>query len=593
MNPATILVVEDNPTNLKLVSHLLEFEGHRMLQAVDAEAALAVVAHTRPDLILMDIALPGMDGLALTRKLKAAEETRDICIVALSAFAMKGDEEKALAAGCAGYITKPIDTRKLLGQVAAFLAPRAASTPREATRILVVDDNETDRKLLCAMLQAEGLETLQAADGEQALAVLGGQTIDAIISDILMPRMDGFNLSRVVNQSKRWRDLPFIFYTASFTSAEDEAFALQTGADGFLHKPAPLKAILDALRDATRQTASPHRATAEPVPELVTMKQFNEHLVRSLEDKNVALNQLTAELEREIVERTQAEREARGNLTLADRSRRTLLSVIEDQKEAEGKVRRLNAELEQRVRDRTAELEAANQELEAFSYSVSHDLRAPLRHLTGFAELLQKNDHAKLDDRARRHLTFISESAVRMGQLIDDLLAFSRSGRMEFRKVPVNLDALVEEVIQSMHPGTQGRRIVWQIAPLPAVHADANLLRAVLTNLLANALKFTQPRDEATIQMGCTENEHEHIFFIRDNGVGFDMRYVEKLFDVFQRLHSTEEFEGTGIGLANVRRIISRHGGRNWAESVLGEGATFYFSLPKSTEDNRPKRETT
>jgi len=310
------------------------------------------------------------------------------------------------------------------------------------------------------------------------------------------------------------------------------------------------------------------------------MKHYNDHLVRSLEEKNVALNQRTAELEREIVERSRAEREAGGNLTLADRSRRTLLGVIEDQREAEGKIRRLNAELEQRVRDRTAELQAANRELEAFSYSVSHDLRAPLRHLTGFAELLQKNDRAKLDDQARRHLTIISESAVRMGQLIDDLLAFSRAGRSELRHEPVNLDALVQEVIQGLHPDTQGRRIVWQIAPLPGVNADENLLRAALTNLFANALKFTQPRDEAKLQMGCTENESEHIFFIRDNGVGFDMQYVEKLFGVFQRLHAKEEFEGTGIGLANVRRIISRHGGRTWAESVLNEGATFYFSLP-------------
>ena len=250
-------------------------------------------------------------------------------------------------------------------------------------------------------------------------------------------------------------------------------------------------------------------------------------------------------------------------------------------KQAVAKVGQLNAELEQRVRDRSADLEVANQELEAFTYSVSHDLRAPLRHLTGFSELLQKNDRANLDDKARRHLTFISEAAVRMGKLIDDLLAFSKAGRTALRKGPVNLDALVREVITGLHPDTLGRRVIWQIDPLPCVSADAVLLHAVLTNLFSNALKFTRPRAEAQIQMGCTENEREYIFSISDNGVGFDMQYVDKLFGVFQRLHATEQFAGTGIGLANARRIIQRHGGRIRGASVLNAGATFNFSLPK------------
>ena len=262
---------------------------------------------------------------------------------------------------------------------------------------------------------------------------------------------------------------------------------------------------------------------------------------------------------------------------------------ISARKQAEAEIHKLNAELEQRVCDRTAELQASNQELEAFTYSVSHDLRAPLRHLTGYSELLQKNDRADLDEKARRHLTFISESAVQMGRLIDDLLAFSRAGRTELHKEPVNLDALVKEVINGLTPDTQGRRILWDLAPMPHANADPVLLRAVLTNLFSNALKFTRPRDEAKIQMGCTQNERETIFFIRDNGVGFDMKYVKKLFGVFQRLHSIEQFEGTGIGLANVRRIIQRHGGRTWVESVLNEGATFYFSLPKLTKNMERK----
>jgi signal transduction histidine kinase len=236
---------------------------------------------------------------------------------------------------------------------------------------------------------------------------------------------------------------------------------------------------------------------------------------------------------------------------------------------------------EEKLSQLNAELQTANQELESFSYSVSHDLRAPLRHLTGFAELLQKNKQANLDETAQRHLSYISSSASQMGELIDALLAFSRTGRAELHQRSVDLNALVQEVISNLLPDTQGRHIVWEIASLPAVTADQELLRTVLTNLFSNALKFTRPRDVTRIEMGYTENERETVFFIRDNGVGFEMQYKEKLFGVFQRLHTREQFEGNGIGLANVRRIIQRHGGRTWAESLPNEKTTIYFSLPK------------
>jgi len=226
-------------------------------------------------------------------------------------------------------------------------------------------------------------------------------------------------------------------------------------------------------------------------------------------------------------------------------------------------------------------LQAANKELEAFSYSVSHDLRAPLRHIDGYAALLSKAVGESLSEKARRYLQTISDSAKQMGQLIDDLLVFSRMGRQDMLRTTVNLDQLVKTVLHDLRLDLQGRTISWTMHPLPNVSGDPVMLRQVLVNLISNALKFTATRQETKIEIGAVRrNSGEAEVFVRDNGVGFDMQYVNKLFGVFQRLHRNDEFEGTGIGLANVRRIIHRHGGRTWAEGVPNQGATFYFSLP-------------
>jgi len=238
------------------------------------------------------------------------------------------------------------------------------------------------------------------------------------------------------------------------------------------------------------------------------------------------------------------------------------------------------AQLEARVRERTEELHASNSELEAFTYSVSHDLRAPLRHITGFATLLHQQAGASLDDQGRRYLTTITDAAARMATLIDDLLAFSRMGRANVSKRRVDLSQLVREAREEVSTDVNGRRIAWDIHDLPPVDADPALLRPVLVNLLSNAVKYTGTRNEARIEVGTESRAGELVVFVRDNGVGFDMAYAHKLFGVFQRLHRADEFSGTGIGLANVRRIIQRHGGRTWAEGALDAGATFYFSLP-------------
>ena len=257
------------------------------------------------------------------------------------------------------------------------------------------------------------------------------------------------------------------------------------------------------------------------------------------------------------------------------------ITDIDDVRRDRELLKTLNEDLEQRVRDRTSELAAANQELEAFSYSVSHDLRAPLRHVQGYVEMLTAATTGQLSDKSLRYLSTINAATLEMGELIDNLLAFSRIGRVTLAQSRVSLDNVVRDVIEGLEMSTRERNIKWRIAPLPSVTGDASLLKQVFANLLGNAVKYTRGRDPAEIEIGCSQAEGaHHVLFVRDNGAGFDMQYAHKLFGVFQRLHRTDEFEGTGIGLATVRRIVTRHGGRTWAEGKINGGATIYVTLP-------------
>jgi signal transduction histidine kinase len=262
-------------------------------------------------------------------------------------------------------------------------------------------------------------------------------------------------------------------------------------------------------------------------------------------------------------------------------ARDNLQAEVEQRRHREDEIRKLNRELGKRA----AELEATNNELESFAYSVSHDLRAPLRHMVGFSELLQRQASSSLDEKSQRFIRTILDSAKRMGILIDDLLAFSRIGRAETKKTEVDLEPLVKEVVAEIGQDTKSRDIAWKIGALPVCYGDRSMLRLVVVNLVSNAVKFTRMRRPAEIEIGCVDrNKKEVEVFVRDNGAGFDMQYVNKLFGVFQRLHLPEQFEGTGIGLATVQRIIHRHGGKVRGEGAVDQGATFYFSLPKAQD---------
>ena len=255
---------------------------------------------------------------------------------------------------------------------------------------------------------------------------------------------------------------------------------------------------------------------------------------------------------------------------------RAIIIDISQRKQSDDDIENFNRLLKQNV----VRLELANEEMEAFSYSVSHDLRAPLRYIRSFMELLQKRMACEMDEKSSQYAGLISDAAKKMEQLINDLLSLARLGRQELKNGEVDISHLVKEVIEQVSKETIGRDIIWKVGELPVVYGDESLLKLVLVNLISNAVKFTSPRPRAEIEIGCSKGEREDIFFIKDNGVGFNMEYVDRLFGVFQRLHPQDEFEGTGIGLANVRRVIYLHGGRTWAEGSVGQGATFYLSIP-------------
>lgn len=541
-----VVVIDDSPTFSGELRDALETAGYDVTVGGSAEEGLRLAADLRPDAVIIDQVLPGMDGTEMIRRLRADSALRRTPCLLLTASEKRSDELRALEAGADAFSQKHAGGAVVLAKLAALLRPARAAGGATALssllapkRILAVDDSTTFLGELCDHLRTEGYDVVAARSGVEALELLGTQPVDGILLDLLMPEMSGQETCRRIKSASAWRDIPLIILTALDESAA-MIEGINAGADDYIAKSGDFEILKARLRAQLRR------------------KQF--------EDENRDIREQLHRREMEAVE-IQALREL-------SETRAALITSLE-QKNTE--LARANLELLQ-AKEAT---DAANRELESFSYSVSHDLRAPLRGIDGFSQLVLKRCGAQLDEKSREHLTQVHKATKLMSQLIDDMLGLARVTRQEVRKQPVDLSAFAREIIVQLGAVPPSRAVEVKIADGLTAEGDLGLLRILLENLLGNAWKFTSRCEHARIEVGRQPPTHSgpDIFFVRDNGAGFDMTYADRLFGAFQRLHSVEEFPGTGIGLATVLRVVRRHGGRVWAESSVGQGTTFYFTL--------------
>lgn len=520
---STILVIDDSLTFREELRNALEGAAYRVLTASTGEQGLRLAADERPNAAIVDGVLPGIDGATVIRRIRLDAALRRIPCLLLTASENIGAEIRALDAGADAFVRKEEDIGVILAKLNAMLRSarlqgddRVTSSLQGPKKILAVDDSETYLQELAGTLRTDGYEVVLARSGEEALNLLAVQPVDCVLLDLLMPGLGGQETCRRLKSVPIMRDIPVVMLTA-VDDREAMIEGLGAGADDYIAKSSDFE-ILRA------------RVLAQ-----IRRKQF--------EDENRVIR------ERLLLKEMEAN-EARAAREIAE----ARAALVE-------------------------ELEWKNQELEAFSYSVAHDLRAPLRSLDGFSLALLEDHADKLDDEGKQYLRHLRESAQHMAALIDDLLSLSRVTRSNFQREDVDLAAIAHGVVERLRKESPERQVEFSVTPGLRASGDERLLTIALENLLGNSWKFTRKRSKAEIDLRVIEQNNQKVFVVRDNGDGFDMAFSSKLFGVFQRLHSTAEFEGTGIGLATVQRVVRHHGGRIWAEGEVGRGASFFFTL--------------
>jgi len=531
-----ILAIDDSPTFRAVLCDALKRAGYATAVASSGPDGLRIAVAQRPVGIIVDGSMPEMDGATVIRRIRLDPALRTTPCILLTGSDEAAAEVAALDAGADAFVRKESDVELILARLAAVLRaahaePGEAASLLSPKRILAVDDSITYLHSLADHLRDEGYDVAQATSGEEALDLLAVQYVDCILLDRLMPGMSGVEACTRIKAAPAIRDIPLIMLT-SLDTRDSMIDGLSAGADDFISKSSGLDVLKARVQAQIRrkQFEDEHRS-------------LREHLLRSEHEAAEARSA------RELAEARSAlvEQLERGNRDLATANR---------------------------------ELAAANRELEAFSYSVSHDLRARVRAIEGFTRVVVEDagDRLIADDRA--NLDRVLGATARMAELIDALLELSSVSRGPLARASVDVSAIANSVIDELRQREPGRDLEVIVAPALRADADGRLVRIMLDNIVGNAWKFTSRRPHAQIEVGAVADHDEQIFFVRDNGAGFDGAYVKRLFAPFQRLHSTTEFKGTGIGLATVQRIVERHGGRIWAAGVVGEGATFYFTLP-------------